>query len=148
MTIDHKGHFRKNLTWIFKFSSFSWYHGYISEQNEFDDLMQDLMLNRLASIPNPPSKKKKKLACPILVALFHFETSGFSSFPDHFAQLRNFFQVSLNQNNWLVQTIFFLLINPVPRVPSFFIRTKIRLKNRLTAVHLLQCKTNFLHLCF
>ena len=28
--IDHKGHFRKTLTWIFEFDWFTWYHSYIS----------------------------------------------------------------------------------------------------------------------
>ena len=28
--VDHKGHFRKILTWIFKFGWFSWYHSYHS----------------------------------------------------------------------------------------------------------------------
>ena len=32
--------------------------------------------------------------------------------------------------------------NLVPRVPSFYIRTKSRLKTPVTTVHLLQCKTN------
>ena len=42
-----------------------------------------------------------------------------------------------------------LLGNLVPGVPSFYIPTKSGLKNRVTAVHLLQCKTNFfIRLCF
>ena len=56
----------------------------------------------------------------------------------------------MKQKNWVVETkkIFFL-INLFPRVPSFYIRTKFRLKNCVTTVHLLQCKTNFFtHLCF
>ena len=36
-----------------------------------------------------------------------------------------------------------LLSNLIPRVPSFYIRIKSRVKNRVTTVHLLQCKTNF-----
>ena len=36
-----------------------------------------------------------------------------------------------------------LLSNLVPRVPSFYIRTKSRLKNRVTTVLLLQCKTKY-----
>ena len=36
-----------------------------------------------------------------------------------------------------------MLSNLVPRVPSFYVRTKSRLKNSVTAAHLLQCKTNF-----
>ena len=37
----------------------------------------------------------------------------------------------------------FSLVNLVPSVTSFYIRTKFRLTNRVTTVHLLQCKTNF-----
>ena len=37
----------------------------------------------------------------------------------------------------------FLFSNLGPRVPSFYKRTKSELKNRVTTVHLLQCKTNF-----
>ena len=34
-------------------------------------------------------------------------------------------------------------------MPSFYIRTEYRLENRVTTVHLLQCKTNFfIRLCF
>ena len=33
-----------------------------------------------------------------------------------------------------------MFVNPVPRVPSFYIRTKFRLKNLVNTVHLLQCK--------
>ena len=43
----------------------------------------------------------------------------------------------------------FLLINFVPKILSFYIRIKFRLKNRVITVHLLQCKTNFfIYLCF
>ena len=49
----------------------------------------------------------------------------------------------------LIRQKIFLPINLVPRVPFFYIRTKFRLKNRVTTVHLLQCKTIFfVHLCF
>ena len=42
-----------------------------------------------------------------------------------------------------------MLINLVPRVSSFYLWTKFRLKNRVTTVYLLQRKTNFfIHLCF
>ena len=33
VAIGHKGHFRKMLTWIFKFGFFSWYHACIFEKN-------------------------------------------------------------------------------------------------------------------
>ena len=39
--------------------------------------------------------------------------------------------------------------NLVPKVPFFYIQTKFRLKNSVTTVYLLQCKTNFfIHICF
>ena len=42
-----------------------------------------------------------------------------------------------------------MLSKLVPSVPSFYIRTKSRIKNGVTVVHLLQCKINFvIHLCF
>ena len=42
----------------------------------------------------------------------------------------------------------FLLSNLLSRVPSFYIRTKSRLKNCVTIMHLLQYKTNlFIRLC-
>ena len=93
--------------------------------------MQNLMLNRLAPISNSKNKKGKSL-----YALPQF--------------LGNFFQVSLKEKNQLVLTNkIFLLIILIPRVLSFYIRTKFRLKNCVTTVHLLQCKTNFfIHLCF
>ena len=52
---------------------------------------------------------------------------------------KNVFQVGLKEKSLLVQKKkFFLLVNLVLRVPSFYIRTKFRLKNRLTIVHLLE----------
>ena len=61
----------------------------------------------------------------------------------------NFFQVSLKQKNKPVQTKKKLLSNLVSGVPSFYTRTKSRLKYRVNIVHLLQCKTNFfIRLCF
>ena len=56
---DHKGHFRKVLTRILKFGCFSWYHTFIFENNKWNFLMQNLMLNRLAPIPNPKNEKAK-----------------------------------------------------------------------------------------
>ena len=44
--------------------------------------------------------------------------------------------------SWFRQKKSFLLINLVPALPSFNTETKLTLKNRLTTVHLLQCKTN------
>ena len=56
---DHKGHFRKVLTWILKFGYFSWYHSYIFESNKLNFLMQNLQVNRLAPISNPKNEKAK-----------------------------------------------------------------------------------------
>ena len=50
---DHKGHFRKILNGIFKFG----YFWLIFEKKQF--LMQNLMLNRLATISNPKNEKAK-----------------------------------------------------------------------------------------
>ena len=78
--------------------------------------------------------KKQKAYMP-------FSNCHFPFFQDHFGQFGYFFQVGLKQKNQLVQTKkIFLLINLVPRVPSFYIRTKFRLKNRVTTVHLVQLK--------
>ena len=128
--IYHKGHFRKSLTQIFKFSCFSWYHAYIFEKNELDFLMQNLMLNRLAPILSR-KKEKGKLVCLLFWDQFNY-LKVFSFFPNYFGQLGNFFR-----------QIFFLLINLVPRVPSFYTGPKFILKNRVITVHLLQCKTYF-----
>ena len=73
--IDHKGHFRKILTRIFKFRCFSWFHTPIFEKNELDLLMQNLMLNQLTPISNSKNEKSKKLVCPFLIALFYFEAN-------------------------------------------------------------------------
>ena len=51
--------FEKNVYWIFKFGRFSWYCTYIFEKNEFDYLMQNLMLNRQAPISNFKNEKAK-----------------------------------------------------------------------------------------
>ena len=60
--IYHKGHFRKSLTQIFKFSCFAWYHAHIFEKNELDFLLQNLMLNWLAPILNYKKEKEKSLS--------------------------------------------------------------------------------------
>ena len=57
--VDHKEHFRKILTQIFKFGCVSWYHAYFFQNNEIDLLMQNLILKQLASISNPKNKKAK-----------------------------------------------------------------------------------------
>ena len=61
---DHKGHFRKILTQIFKFGYFSWYHAYSFEKNKLDFLMQNLILNRLAPISNLKNEEAKSSHAP------------------------------------------------------------------------------------
>ena len=85
--------------------------------------------------------KKQKVHMPFSSCFFfHFETNliKFCFLPGSEAErLPGLFK------------IFFFLINLVPRIPSFYIRIKFRLKNRVTTVHILQCKRNsFIHLCF
>ena len=48
-----------SLQRIFKSGCASWYHAYIFEKNEWDILMQNLMLYRLAPISNPKMKNQK-----------------------------------------------------------------------------------------
>ena len=107
------------------------------------------MLNRLAPVSNPKNEKVKRsktLVCPFLVALFHFETSLIKVFP--------FSETILDSGKFLPSWSeakklagsdkkIILRINLVPSVPSFYTDTKFRLKNRVTTVHLLHCKTNF-----
>ena len=59
--LQKKWTFQKKLNWIFKFGCFSWYHAHFSKKGELDYLMQNLMLNRLAPIPNPKNEKAKSL---------------------------------------------------------------------------------------
>ena len=88
--IYHKGHFRKSLTQIFKFSCFYWYHAYFFEKNELDFLMQNLMLNQLAPILSR-KKEKGKLVCLLFWDQFNY-FKVFSFFPNYFGQLGNFFR--------------------------------------------------------
>ena len=61
----------------------------------------------------------------------------------------NFFQVGLKEKKLACSDKKnILLTNFVLRIPSFYIRTKARWKNRVTTVHLLQCKTNIIRLSF
>ena len=102
--------------------------------------MQNLMLNRLAPISNEMKNHKTRM---------HFSNSPFS-FWDQFNWIKVFplFRTILDgweiSSNYPVQTKKSLLSNLVPRVPFFHIWTKSRLENRVTTVHLLQCKTNFI----
>ena len=82
----------------------------------------------------------KKLVYRFLIALFHFET--------HFVQCFTFFRIfwtvgefvpSRNQEISLIKIEKFPFIELVSRVPSFYIRSKFRLKNHVAILHLLQC---------
>ena len=116
--------------------------------------MQDLMLNQLAPISNPKNKKVKTLYAFFEWPFFIFRTNefnkGFSFFPTILDGWEDSFKlVWFKKLSWFRQKFCFLLINFVSRVPSFYIQTKVRLKNRLTTVHLLQCKINFfIYVCF
>ena len=98
--------------------------------------------------------KTKKFACPFLIALFYFETNlikyWFFVFSGPVWTAGKFFP-SWSEAEKLAcsDKKNFLLRNLLPRVLFFYIRPKSRLKNRVTIVHLLQCKTNlFILLCF
>ena len=113
-------------------------------------ILQNLMLNRLAPVSNPENGKAKS-SYALFWLIFFILRPRFFLFSRPFWTIGNFFQVCLNQKNWLVQTkkIFFSLINLALSVPSFYIRTKFRLKNSVITVHLLRCKTIFfIHLLF
>ena len=115
--------------------------------------MQNLVWTRLAPISNPQKRKSKKLVCSFPFVLFHFETNLIKLRSSRFS--RPFWTAGKFLQSWSDTIIswfrqkFFLLSNLIPRVPSFYVQTKFRLKNWITIVHLLQCKTNFfIHLCF
>ena len=71
--IDLKGHFRKNLTWIFKFGWFSWYHFYVYQKVKLNYLMQNSMVTVFAIGTNFKSQKNEKPKSSY--ALFHIETN-------------------------------------------------------------------------
>ena len=71
--IDLKGHFRKNLTWIFKFGWFSWYHFYVFQKVKLNYLMQNSMVTVFAIGTNFKSQKNEKPKSSY--ALFHIETN-------------------------------------------------------------------------
>ena len=104
--------------------------------------MQNLMLNWLAPISNTKKWKTKKLACPFLITLFHFEANLIDKkvFP-LFLTILDSWEIS-SKSFWSRKN-YRKNCNLVPRVPSFYIWTKSRLKSCVTTVHLLQCKTNF-----
>ena len=58
---DHKGHFGKILTRIFKFGWLSFYHSYIFKKLKLNYLLLNLMLVRLPQISNPRNEKPKSL---------------------------------------------------------------------------------------
>ena len=126
---------------------------YIFKRNESDFMIQNLILSWLAPISSP-KMKNQKARMPFLVALFHFETNlikkTFSLFSGPFWTDGKFF-LSRSEAEQLAGSDkkTFWLTNLFPRVPSFYIRTKLRLKNHLTTVYLLLCKTKlFIYLCF
>ena len=67
--INHKGHFRKVLTGIFKFGWFSWYNSYIFKKVKLNYLIQNWWFN-WHQFQIPP-KKTKKLVCTFIIALFN-----------------------------------------------------------------------------
>ena len=97
--------------------------------------------------------KTRKLVCHFLIALFHFKTNiikqRFFLFSGPFRTVGKFLPSCSEAEKVACSDKKKLLSNLVARVPSFYMRTKSRLKNRVTTVHLLQCKTNvFICLCF
>ena len=109
--------------------------------------MQNLILNRLAPISNPKNEKPKSW-----YALFHFETNLIKQ--RFFLFFRPFWAVGkfllsrseVEKVACSEKKLFSLATRLPPRVPSFYIRTKSGLKNLVTTVHLVQCKTNFFNL--
>ena len=91
--------------------------------------------------PNPGQSEKIKLN-------FYFHTSLWCLkivFP-LFRAILDSWEIS-SKSVWsrkinLFRQNIFLFSNLLPRVPSFYVRRKSRLKNRVTIVHLLQCNTN------
>ena len=127
-SIYHKGHFRKSLTQIFKFSCFSWYHAYIFEKNELDFLMQNLMLNRLAPIFN--HKKEKGKAC----LPFYSETNLIKCF---------IFFPGISSDKFL------FAVQPCSKVSFLLYRPKIYIKKSCNNSTSITIKNIFLHsLCF
>ena len=132
--IDHKWHFRKTLTQIFKFGCFGSSlvpRLYLFKKNELDFLMQNLMLNRLASISNPKKEKEKSWYAIFYLLLFTLSL------------------VSLNKG-------FFLFFSPFWTFVKWylsFIYTALEniytLENRATTVYMGKtvCKTTLL-ICF
>ena len=113
--------------------------------------MLNLMLNQLAPISNPKNEKPKSSFT--LIALFHLKNNlikkRFFLFSKTFWTVRKLLPNRSEAEKLACSDKKVLLSNLVPSLASFYIRTKSRLKNRVTTVHLLPCKTNsFVRLCF
>ena len=150
--IDSKGHFRKKLTGFSNLAAFL--------------VAMPTFLKKLSWVPNTEFNaesvgtsfksqkwKSKKLVCPFLVA-FSFMlrpiwlNKGFSFLWNHFGQWEiSSKSVRSRKISWFRQKKN-SLINLVQSVLSFCTRTKFRLKNSVTAVHLLEiyCKLKNIHL--
>ena len=108
----------------------------------------------MAPISNPKNEKAKSSYALLYLSLFilrPIQLNKFFLFSRPFWTVAKFLpcRSEAEKISWFRHFFFFLLINLVPRVLPFYIRTKFRLKNRVTTVHLLQCKTNFfIHLSF
>ena len=115
--------------------------------------MQNLILNRSAPISNPKNKKRKSsyalLELPFFILRPIQLNKGFSLFSGPFWTVGKFLPSRSEAEQLAASDKKNVLINFVPMVHSFYIRTKFTLKYRVTTVHPLQCKTNFfIHLCF
>ena len=98
--VDHKVHFRKFLTRIFRFDYFSWYHTYIFLKKWFRFPWPYTEFNaELISINSNPKIEKRKSLYTFLFWDQFWDQEVLSSFLDHFVQLGNFFQVDLKQSN-------------------------------------------------
>ena len=127
------GHFRKIFNWIFK-------------------LVAELNAESIDSNFKFQKWKSKKLVCllPFFILRPIWLNKVFSFFSRPFWTIGKFLP-SRSEAEKLAGSgkSFLLLIILVPKVPSFYIRTKFRLKYHVTTLHLFQCKTNFfIHLCF
>ena len=57
---------------FFKFGCFSRYHSHFLEKNEFDFLVQNLILNSLAQFLNPKCERQKSWCDIFFLPCFHF----------------------------------------------------------------------------
>ena len=98
--------------------------------------MQNLIMNRLAPISNEMKNQKTRMHFSNGPFSFWDQFNSMKVFPLFQTILNSFFQLPCSDKKMSLPS------NLVPRVPSFYIRTKSRLKTPVTTVHLLQCKTN------